>query len=97
MGRMHRWLVGMLALVGLATLAAPATGCEDIARYQGAETSEGAAPGGSTLVVPLFIHIMEPPGRECEVRKLWTPERLHAAFGPDASDERNVHSVWRDT
>jgi len=48
-------------------------------------------------VVPLFFHIMEPPGRECEVRKLWTPERLRAAFGPDASDERNVHSVWSDT
>ena len=97
MSRMHRWLIGMLVLVALASLPAPATACEDIAKYQPAETSDGGAPGGSARVVPLFIHIMESPGRECEVRKLWTPERLRAAFGPDASDERNVNSVWGDT
>jgi hypothetical protein len=96
-GTIHRWLIGVVALVALTMLAAPATGCEDIAKYQPAETGGGGEADASTRVVPLVIHVMETPGHECEVRNLWTPERLLAAFGPDASDERNVHSVWRDT
>lgn len=98
-GPTPRWLIGALALVALALAPhhAKAADCEDIAKYQPAAPSGGDPAGGAIRVVPVFVHIMERPGRECEVRKLWTAERLQAAFGPDASDERNVHSVWRHT
>ena len=90
-GTTHRWLIGALALVALAWLPgqARATDCEDIAKYQPAAPSGGDPAGGAIRVVPVFVHIMERPGHACEVRKSWTPERLQAAFGPDASDSRS--------
>ena len=74
---------------------ASAADCEEIAAYQQAV---GPGPGSGTDVsVGVVIHLMEGPGHACEVRKVWTPERVATIFGAGTPDVQRVSSIWGST
>jgi hypothetical protein len=75
--------------------SADAQTCDDMAAYE--TLVARADPSRSDLIVPLVIHIMEPPTPNhdsCTVRQHWTRERVATVFGPSVTDRRSVNSVW---
>ena len=85
----------MLAFVALGPRPADALACDDMAAYETLVAPPD--PGSPGLVIPLVIHIMEPPTashNSCKVRRHWTREKVAIVFGPSTDDVRGVNSVW---
>jgi len=92
--RSTRWpLVAVLAFAAMWNVApARAQGCEPESAYQ-----QAVGSAGGDVPVPIVIHIMERPGKACEVRQRWTSEQVKIVFGPGTIDPRGVNSVWSGT
>jgi hypothetical protein len=85
----------LLAFVALNPRSADAQTCDDMAAY--GTLVAPADPGAPGLVIPLVIHIMEPPTashNSCKVRRHWTREKVALVFGPSTDDARGVNSIW---
>jgi hypothetical protein len=93
----RRLLVSALAVAAIWSTGAPASAlvCDQADAYEQAVGTVGG--GGSHLSVPLVIHIMERPGRPCEVRQQWTAQQVSTVFGAGTQDERSVNAVWEPT
>jgi hypothetical protein len=83
-------LAAALLVAGWAT---GASACERIEAYQRAIASPPAETA-STLVVPIVVHILEPPGQPCSVRDEWPSASLVTLFKADRSSSSTVSSVW---
>ena len=83
----------VLAALGGVVAPARAAACEDEAAYRQAVVSPSDT-GGDPPAVGIAIHIMERPGKRCEVRKRWTAAKIAALFGSTAGDRRSVNSIW---
>jgi len=89
-----------VALAALALCPGPSNAqtCDDLAAYGTLVASPD--PGRADLIIPLVIHIVEPPTPNhdsCIVRQHWTREQVATVFGPSVADRRSVNSVWGPT